>query len=352
MQEITRRGFMSMAGSIAAGLALLLSSPEPSSFTSSARAEEPKKSAPLVEILSPEYSGPKTFASFKSKLSSRFSVNPNNGAIYFANKSGTYSSYGNAESVYELSDGKIRKRFPGAGDAWGSRQLTLHATNSMDEILIYGATYLGEDIKIFDLKTGKEKFSEEQNFGNLSYDFRRGRVKQIITNPSDNKFYLGVTHNNRDPDTIDCIDVKTKSIKEGVIRDLSVLDNICFDSSGNLYHTRGGSISVIKANGEKDKLKIKDPDKVLDPENLTTCHMIYDSVSKRLILGGSVKIPNTNKPNYEPDYILAVDRTSGNLFPIMRAGLYVRGLDLDNKGNIYFSYEESGETRIAKIARK
>jgi hypothetical protein len=266
MQEISRRKFMGMAGSVATGLALLVGSLD-SSLVTSARAEDPGKTPPLIELLDDRYK----FEVVVDGLTSpgNLLVNPSDNHVFFVQRTGT----GNGEGVYEIVNGKPEYRFPGAGNS-GSLQSTRIAINDKNELVVYSQSGADESIRIADTKTGRQLFELEEPYKDEKY--LNEKVSEIAINPKDKRLYIM----KRLKGSIDVLDREKRKVMPWIQKGPNS-NWFCFDRNGNLYAhddfvfgreitKEGGLTRFVRISPDKKIEKIRSPKVVESSKDIIT----------------------------------------------------------------------------------
>jgi hypothetical protein len=375
MQEITRRRFISMAGSITTGLALILSSPEPLS-NSHVNAEEPKKSGPLVEILDDRYK-------FEILAEGLFwpeglVVNPQDNRLFFVQRTGT----GGSEGIYEIVDGKAEYRFPGARDPWGQIQETKIAINDRNELFVYSRTYLDEYLRVWNTKTNKQlleiKSPSTDDKGNDE------KICEMAVNPKDGKLYVMRISGG----SVDVLDRRKRKVVPCIKEGPPDLSRFYFDSDGNLYapvYKKG----LMKFSPGQKTQEVKEPTIVGVSNNTKSNPITYWSLGKRLISGRVCFMTGDFYEGFERDdprvkdldistsnYLIeclegkqlkcyevfySVDQEKNEARPLIRMNNYryrSKGSCLDSHGNLYFPIYSWGDMcnkypgQIVKMSKK
>jgi len=342
-KDTTRRAFLKSAG-IALMFPMLLSS------------AEMRKSTPLVEIVDKDYKFKVLADNLKHPKS--VVVSPVDGRVFVAQKNGR----GSSESVYEIVDGKVEHRFPGAGDPWGGIQRTKLAVNLENKMFVYSRTYISSDIAVFDLKTGKRIAEIKNPFYTPPKHIERGDdnfIENVAVNPIDDKFYMSMYFSERLP--IRFLDLESKTVKvKDTPKNLFLRSKFCFDSEGTLYFEdfrslEDRSLKKIDGNGNIEKLVLPAlEEKIGSPKECNIEGIGYSASDGKLVISGE---------NYQSKMrqFLSVDLNTGAVSTIAkmkRDGNNMTGFSVGKEGDIYLSTtaykypysEDSG--KVVKISRR
>lgn len=322
MKNITRRAFLNSAGVALLSPMLLF-------------ATEDGKKGNLIKIVDKNYKFDVLADNLKHPES--VAVSPVDGRVFFAQKNGN----GSAESVFELVDGKIEYRFPGAGDPWGAVQSTKLAINSRNEIFVYSRTYINSDIAVFDLKTGEEIVKIKNPFFVPSKENGKGYdnfVENVVVNPLDDNFYMSRCYT--DESLVKFLDVASKSIGSRKFSGVPSLRNeLCFDSKGVLYFEDFRSLSdrslrKIDKGGKNEKVSPDGLEEIIgSPDVCNIEGMGYDCSVNRLVISGSSyqsairQFVSIDLNSEKVSLIANMKKESNN----------ITGFAVDKKGYIYFS---------------
>jgi len=367
---------MNQAGVALTGLALVVASPEnPFSFNPNTQAEEIKKSAPLIEILDNRYE----FKILAEGLNwpEELVISPKDDKLFFVQKSRTDSS----EGVYELVSSGVEYRFPGAGDPWGQRHQTRIAVNDKNELFVYSMTYIDENLKIWDTKTGKEVLDIEGPYKEDKGDYQK--VNHIAMNPKDGRLYVMRWIGG----SIDVLDRERKRVIPWIKKGPSMCW-FCFDSNGNLYAPSFNK-GLVKFSLDKKEEKVKEPilvgvlnDTKSDPKTY------WDPCGSRIISDKASFINGSFYEGFEKDdprvkdlsimvctsieclegktvksyeVFYSLDSEKNEARPILRVNdnrFTSRGFCLDRHGNLYFSTclwsggDNKYPGKIVRVSRK
>lgn len=338
LRDISRREFMKY-GVLSAG-SLMLSS----MILAGEGDKNRQKIHPLIEIVNPTYT-------VKILVSNTYpvadlAIDPTDNHIYCVQH--IEKLYW---GVYELVDGEMKERFAGGLTNYENYRQQRIEINSVNEIFIYEETNQSVSIRVYDLKTNKLKLKIENP--NSSENL----AKDMAVNPRNERLFLipesGGTR---------YLDVETKSMTESKVKGIS---RIYVDSDGNQYvllhalYQPDYTIVTYTPHLRKEIVKVR-PAEAAGGTTLDHYRVRFNPASKNLIWLGTVHRYDEKVGETYADYILAIDPKSGKVSPILKtqsnANFSILGLDVDRKGNIYFSYpgQPKGEKNggIIKLTRK
>lgn len=300
--------------------------------------ETPKLQIPTIEILDDAFKGSELLAS-NLIWPQDIAVSPVNGKVYYVAKTNDGSA---AEYIYDIDNKDVIRRFSGAQDPWGAMQQTEIAINLRGELFVYSRTWINEYIRVYDTVTNEETIEIvtpfPESFG-PDYHDNYQPVRSVAANSSDNKFYMSVFKNG----PIISFDPQTGVFERLTPENIGYRYSMCFDSSGTAYFGNEEYLDVVPAGGNGQRFEFENLREVVksivgDYEEFSINGLSCDNLGNRIFMHGYA----VNKGRVLPQkIILSVDLESHIVSPVAvitsDSPLRIEGLDVDNKGNIYFT---------------